>query len=231
MSLRIVFEDEDVVVVDKPAGMVVNRSQTSQGGTVQDWAERNFNDFLVFKNSEFGEKGGVVHRLDKDTSGLLVLAKNPEAYNALKKQFLERTVQKKYTALVHGKMPEPAGVISLPIERHPKVWGKFAVGRDLARTAITEWKVEGYYSRFNAHYTLLELKPVTGRTHQLRVHLKHLGHPVVSDPLYSGRRQLEQDRQWCPRLFLHASRLEIAHPGSGEKLIFNSGLPTDLAQA
>jgi 23S rRNA pseudouridine1911/1915/1917 synthase len=241
---RIVFEDEWLVVVDKPAGMVTNNAQTAGGLTVQSWFESKIlnsksevpNKTLELRNSnlEFYEKGGVVHRLDKDTSGLVVLAKTPAAYANLKEQFLTRKTKKTYLALVHGKIEPGAGIISLPIARHPKAWGKFAVGNDPAKTAITEWqRIKIYDLRFmnkTEKLSFLELRPLTGRTHQLRVHLHHLGHPVVADPMYLGSRLLASDVAWCPRLFLHAAGLEFRHPAGGEKREFKSELPADLAQ-
>jgi 23S rRNA pseudouridine1911/1915/1917 synthase len=224
---KIIFEDEWIVVVDKPAGMVVNNSQTNKEITVQDWFANKYDlDFSMYKNTEFGQKGGVVHRLDKETSGLLVLAKTPEAYEKLKLQFLERKTVKKYKALVHGIISPEEGIISLPIERHPKAWGKFTIGKDLSRTAITEWSLIEKYK----DYSLLDLRPMTGRTHQIRVHLKYLGHPIVSDPLYVGDKVIKTDLGMCPRMFLHAYSLQLKHPVSGEEIKWEIKLPVDLEQ-
>ncbi len=233
MEPKVIFEDEYLAVVDKPAGMVTNDSKTSGENTVQKWfkAKLKVESGKLKVDEEFWEKGGVVHRLDKDTSGLLVLAKTPEAYENLKQQFLERQTKKTYIALVFGKMDPENGVISLPIERHPKVWGKFAIGSDPSLTAITEWKVLGSYSLLTAHYSLLELKPMTGRTHQIRVHMQHLGHPIVADPIYSGKRRLKDDRAWCPRLFLHARQLEFLHPVTRQVMNVKAEIPADLEQA
>ena len=227
------------MVVDKPSGMVVNKAQTVKEETVQEWFSNKIlipkseilnkskypnskSKNLEFRDSslEFVEKGGVVHRLDKDTSGVMVLAKTPEAYEKLKLQFLERKTVKKYIALVHGEL-KGEGVISTPIERHGQ---KFFVGNDLSRTAITEWRALQRVSP----YTLMELTPHTGRTHQLRVHMRHIGHPIVSDPLYGDRKTWKKDLQICPRLFLHAKYLEFTHPVTGEKVHFESDLPTEL---
>ena len=146
---KIIFEDEYLRVIDKPAGVV----------------------------SE--SLGWVAHRLDKDTSGVLVMAKTDDAYEALKKQFEERNVKKVYLALVHGVMKGESGIVTEPIMRNPKIGNRFVVGSG-GRSAITEWKV---IKKFDG-YCLVEMRPMTGRTHQIRVHLKHLGHPIVSDPLY-----------------------------------------------
>lgn len=224
---KIIFEDESLMVIDKPAGWVVNQAESVKEQTVQDWFTKKY---LIFNiqysvDSEFLQKGGVVHRLDKDTSGVMVLAKTPEAYEKLKLQFLERKTVKKYIALVHGEFKEQEGIISTPLERKG---AKFFVGGDLSKTAITEWKVIKQYSIFDNQYSMMELTPHTGRTHQLRVHMRHLGHPIVSDPIYGDRKTWKKDLQLCPRLFLHAKSLEIAHPVTGERMVFEAQLPEEL---
>lgn len=207
------------MVIDKPAGWVVNRAESVKEQTIQDW-------FGIGQGQgEFYDKGGVVHRLDKDTSGVMVLAKTPEAYEKLKQQFLERKTVKKYAALVHGKFKENEGIINTPIERIGK---KFYVGKDLSRTAVTEWKVLQVLSAQKQALSFLELTPHTGRTHQLRVHMRHLGHPIVSDPIYGDRKTWRKDLQLCPRLFLHAKSLEITHPLTGKRMVFESQLPEEL---
>ncbi len=221
----IVFEDDAICVVNKPAGMVTNDAETVRGETVQSW----FKDHWIpgqagNDESEFQKKGGVVHRLDKDTSGIMVLAKTEEAYEGLKKQFLERTTIKKYLALVHGNLKELTGILSTPIDRHPKVRHKFAVTGDLSRTSITEWTLVKRYPE----YDLVELTPHTGRTHQLRVHMQHLGHPIVSDPIYGFRKKVKEDLLICPRLFLHAKELSFVHPVSLEKMTFEAELSKEL---
>ena len=166
----------------------------------------------------------MAHRLDKDTSGVIVLAKTDAAYDKLKKQFEERMIKKVYAALVHGTMMQEAGIISESIMRNPKIGNKFVVGEG-GRPAITEWQVTKKYKDFS----LLEVRPLTGRTHQIRVHLKYLGHPVVSDYLYGGK-QYKEDIKWCPRLFLHAKHLEFTHPGTGKRVSFEAELSGDLAE-
>jgi 23S rRNA pseudouridine1911/1915/1917 synthase len=235
-QIKIVYEDKSLVVVDKPAGTVVNNSQTSREETVQKWFAATYKiHFSADADSEFAQKGGVVHRLDKDTSGLLVLAKNPTSYENLKSQFLNRKVNKTYIALVHGEVDPEQGIISLPITRNPEVWGKFTVGGDLARTAVTEWqRIANYKSGIendDEKYSMLELKPLTGRTHQLRVHLKHLGYPIVSDLMYLGRRQSDKDLKWCPRMWLHAKKLSLKHPVFEKTMDFECPIPADLATA
>lgn len=189
---EVIFEDELIKVINKSSGVV----------------------------SE--SLGRVAHRLDKGTSGVIVLAKTDIAHDALTKQFEERKVRKLYIALVHGIMHTGSGILSEPIMRNPKIGNRFVVGSG-GRSAITEWKIIKKFDK----YSLLEVRPMTGRTHQIRVHLKHLGHPIVSDYLYGGK-QYREDVKWCPRLFLHAKSLEFTHPGTGERVTFESELPNEL---
>lgn len=229
---KIIFEDECLVVIDKSTGMVSNDADSVKEETVQGWFTKKYSVFSTqySVDSEFLQKGGLVHRLDKDTSGVMVLAKTEEAYEALKLQFLERKTIKKYVALVHGEMSEASGIISAPIDRHPKDRKKFTISDNLSRTAITEWKVLKQYSVFGIQYSFLELTPHTGRTHQLRVHLQSISHPIVSDPIYGWAKKIKDDLKWCPRLFLHAKYLEFTHPISGERVNFEAPLPEDLSQ-
>lgn len=224
---QIIYEDESLMVIDKPSGWVVNRAESVKEQTIQDWFKNKCSMFNIQYSikSEFYDKGGVVHRLDKDTSGVMVLAKTPEAYEKLKLQFLERKTVKKYVALVHGEFKEQEGIVSTPLERKG---AKFFVGGDLSKTAITEWKVLRQYSVLSTQYSVVELTPHTGRTHQLRVHMRHLGHPIVSDPIYGDRKTWKKDLQFCPRLFLHARSLEITHPVTGGKMVFEAQLPEEL---
>lgn len=222
MDIKIIFEDDAICVIDKPYGVTVNNADTVKSETVQTWFTQKYN--IPNGESEFAQKGGIVHRLDKDTSGVMVLTKTEEAYEKLKTQFLERTTKKTYWALVHGKMSEPSGIISAPIDRHPKDSRKFAVSTNLSRTAITEWKVLKEFPK----YSLLELSPHTGRTHQLRVHMQHLHHPIVSDPIYGWQKSLSDDLAFCPRLFLHAKSLTFIHPISNQEVVYTSDLPENL---
>ncbi len=222
MEPKVLFEDEAIVVIEKPSGMIVNNAQTVKEETVQDWFKKNFD--IGPGVGEFWDKGGVVHRLDKDTSGVMVLAKTEAAYLALKQQFIERQTIKKYIALVHGQMKEEKGLITASLQRHPQDGHKFTVGGETDRSAITEWRV---LKRLEL-YTLVELTPHTGRTHQLRVHLQSIHHPIVSDPIYGFRKKIKDDLKWCPRLFLHAQYLEFTHPTTGAKVHFESKLPEEL---
>lgn len=221
MKPEILHEDDALVVINKPSGMVSNKAQTIQAETVQDWFAPQIK---TTGESEFYQKGGLVHRLDKDTSGVMVLARTEEAYNKLKQQFLERKTVKIYEALVHGEFDKDSGLITAPIERHPKDRHKFTVGGDLARSSITEWEV---ITRFKG-FTLLQLTPHTGRTHQLRVHLQYIHHPIVSDPIYGFAKRVDDDLAICPRLLLHAKYLEFTHPTTNAKVHFEATLPSEL---
>lgn len=210
-SPKIIFEDEFLIVIDKPSGVVVNRAKSQKEETIEDWAAGKF----------------IVHRLDKDTSGLLLIAQTPEILGKLQLQFKNREVVKKYLALVHGVVEPGEGTINAPIERshfNRMHFGVFPGGK----AAETTYKIYNGYKNYNG-YTLLELTPKTGRTHQIRVHMKYINHPVVSDPIYGGRKNIQADLKFCPRLFLHATYLKINHPKTGEILEFNSPLPPDLA--
>lgn len=227
MEPRVLHEDDQIMVIDKPHGVIVNEAESVTVPTIQSWFASHISGT---GDTEFYQKGGIVHRLDKDTSGVMVLAKTEAAYLHLKQQFLERKTIKKYVALVHGAMKDQQGLITEPIERHPKDRHKFTVGGDLARASITEWKVLKNYPTAAEQFTLLELLPHTGRTHQLRVHLQHITHPIVSDPIYGFQKKVKDDLKICPRLFLHAKYLEFNHP-SGEQVHFESDLPVELQAA
>jgi len=200
--------------------MVVNRAQTVKEKTLQDWLEENFSIFKL-PNCQL-ERSGIVHRLDKETSGLILVAKTLKAFTSLQSQFKERKVKKKYLALVHGKLRPRRGEIILPLGRLRTDREKFGVVVD-GKKAKTQYQVLKYCDRFS----FLELQPLTGRTHQLRVHLLFLGHPLVADLKYGGKRA-KKDRLWCPRLFLHACSLGFYHPQTGRFCQFSSPLPLEL---
>ncbi|OGG06079.1 hypothetical protein A3D05_04235 [Candidatus Gottesmanbacteria bacterium RIFCSPHIGHO2_02_FULL_40_24] len=232
MKISVIYEDDDLLVIDKPSGMIVNKAETVTEETVADWAGKKLN--LPGKSgdkSDFTNRSGIVHRLDKDTSGLLLIAKNKKAFDKLQEQFLKRTVKKKYIALVHGRLPDSTNIIKAPVGRLPwnrRKFGVLAAGRD----AETKIKVKSFFKKGPGNkYTLLEAEPVTGRTHQIRIHLKHIFHSIVSDRLYSGRKTLKQDEKIFPRLFLHACRLSFIHPVTTELITVTSPMPSDLEKA
>ena len=170
-----------------------------------------------------------MHRLDKETSGLLVVAKTINAFENLQSQFKERKVKKTYIALAHGEIEPKEGEITASVGRLPWRRERFGVLPG-GREAVTKYKVISYYTLSANTYTLLRLMPQTGRTHQIRIHLKFIGHPIVGDEFYAGRKTARRDRLWCPRLFLHAKTLSFDHPETGKRLNFESNLPFDLAK-
>ena len=225
MEPKVIYEDDEILVLDKPAGWIVNDATTTSGQpTVQQWLHRNFQ----FPISNFQTmRNGIVHRLDKETSGVLLVAKTKDAFESLQAQFKARQVKKTYTALVHGKVEPEEGSIEVPVGRLPWRRDRFGILAG-GREAKTRWRVISTYSK---NYALLELFPETGRTHQIRIHLKYLGHPIVGDEFYAGRKTARDDRKWCPRLFLHASKIILTHPVTSKKLEFSSVLPQELEKA
>ena len=229
MDLKIHYQDADLLIIEKPAGTVVNRARTVKDETIQDWSEK----FLGIENdkTDFYARSGIIHRIDKETSGVLLLAKNSDSFFALQKMFKDRLIEKKYLALVHGGVKPKEGTINVPIGRLPwnsERFGVFVGGRE----ALTKYQVISYYllkkSSIFDLFTLLEVAPHTGRTHQIRVHLKYINHPIVSDEFYAGRKTADKDRKWCPRLFLHAAFIKFKHPKTGKEIEIQSVLPVML---
>ncbi len=212
MHPTILYEDPSLLVLNKPAGITVNKSDTTKGeDTIQDWVEEYLKVPEGNQFDTFYQRAGIVHRLDKETSGILLVAKTPEAFVDLQRQFKERLVKKTYLALAHGKITPETGEINVPVGRLPwnrKRFGVVAGGRD----SLTRYKVLSYYTLYAKSYTLLELYPETGRTHQIRVHLKHIGHPIFGDSLYAGRKTARDDRKFLERVFLHAAKISFFHP-------------------
>lgn len=227
MQPTIIYEDEALLVLDKPTGFIVNESQTTQGQKVlQEWLSQK--DYPLAKSRE--ERSGIVHRLDKETSGILLVAKTKEAFGDLQAQFKERKVEKTYLALVHGRLAPKVGEIEVPVGRLPWRRDRFGIVPG-GRASKTSYKVLGEYKGDGEDFSLVEASPQTGRTHQIRIHFKYLGHPVVSDEFYGGRKTSRKDRLWCPRLFLHASAISFLHPENKERVSFSSKLPQDLEGA
>lgn len=228
IPLDIIFEDEHLAVINKPAGMVVHPGAGVPSGTLANAIAHRFS--LAPQPSATAPRVGIVHRLDKDTSGLIVVAKNDEMHEALSLQFRERSVFKSYLALVHGMPEQTFGKIDAPIARnkHNRLRMKVA---DSGRTAISLWKVRTRYTKF----TLLEVEIKTGRTHQIRVHMGYINHPVVGDEIYNeGRDNTVADInvrnaiRSLGRFFLHAEKLSFTHPKTGERMDFEQPLPAEL---
>ena len=226
IPLVIIYDDPDLAVIEKPAGLVCHVGAGIRSGTL-------VNALLYHLGPlQTGDpvRPGIVHRLDKLTSGLMVVAKNLETHRNLSEQFKGRKVRKEYTALVYGRPIPPAGTIDLPLGRDPKNRKKISARARHHRRAITHYRVERDYGRLS----LLNVRIETGRTHQIRVHLAHIGHPVVGDALYGGARGLKDEHlgeaiAGLERHFLHAHKLEFRHPRSGELVSFSAPLPLELA--
>jgi len=213
IPIDIVYEDDDVIVVNKPNGMVVHPAVGNKSGTLVN-ALMYHSKNLSSINGEF--RPGIVHRIDAYTTGLLMVAKNDKAHEFLQKQLQDKTTTRKYVALVWGVIPNDTGVIDAPIMRDKSDRKKMAVGNINSKDAVTHFKV---LERFNKA-TLIELKLETGRTHQIRVHMAYIGHPVVNDPVY-GRRKLIDETGQC----LHAKTLGFVHPTTHKYMEFDSELP------
>lgn len=266
-SVTVIFEDQDIVVIAKPGGMVTNRARSISEPTLQDWFEtyvkgtsfpydwqkllpEDFSDEYGTPEEIFLQRQGMVHRLDKDTSGVMVFAKHPGSLLNLLTQFRKREVQKEYLALVHGAFRVQEGTLSAPLARSRTNRQKFSIDID-GRAAVTQYSTEKVFKGFEwvkleerggeaaskikketrlyqAGFSLVRCLPKTGRTHQIRVHLAHEQHPIVGDEKYVGRRRAKIDPLWCPRQFLHAAALEFTHPRTHESVRFTAELPEDL---
>jgi 23S rRNA pseudouridine1911/1915/1917 synthase len=264
---KIIFEDQDIVVVEKPAGVVSNQADSVKQPSLQEWfiekyhnqefadnwtkcLPEDFSDEYGSPAEIFAQRQGLVHRLDKNTSGIMVFAKNPGSLINLLTQFRLRQTKKQYLALVHGVFRVPKGTITAPLARARADRRKFAV--DITgRAAETIYEVVEDFAGFkpefltsldeakkrifkdaqrfyNQGFSLVRCWPKTGRTHQIRVHLAHESHPLVGDVTYLGKKRAKIDPLWCDRHFLHAESLEFVHPRTQEELKFIAKLPLEL---
>jgi len=215
LSLDIVYEDDDIIVINKPSGLVVHPASSYQGHTLVHGLLHQAKDLSSINGVI---RPGIVHRIDKDTSGLLVVAKNDFAHQFLSDQLKSHEMKREYVALVYGTFTENEGKIDAPISRNPKNRLKMAVVEG-GKQAITHFSVVKRYEK----YTLLKLKLETGRTHQIRVHLSYINHPVVGDPLYGPKNVIGENGQ-----FLHAEKLTLIHPTKKELLTFQCELPFEF---
>ena len=230
MNIDILYQDESTVVINKPVDVVVNRANTVGNETIQDWVEEQ-DWWKEYGDELFSGRSGVCHRLDKETSGCLLIAKNPEALSHYLKLFKDRKVQKTYRAMVHGRVEPKEGTIILPMRRKPFDRQKWQVRYD-GKRAETSWKVEQYIEweqtqpRWKDTLTWLSVFPKTGRTHQIRVHLSFLRWPIFADDKYLNEKQARNDRRYMRHHFLHAAVLEI-EAFSGKQLKIEAPLPED----
>jgi len=243
-KLSIIWQDDHLLVLDKPPFISVNPSETEKEDTLVDLVVRELGIPL--------ERAGIIHRLDKNTSGVILVAKNQETLEGMQAQFKAREVHKEYVALVHGNVEEETGSIDAPIDRNPVNRVRFTViggGRD----SVTDFRVEKrfelpmeqveelvgsmkkkervFFENEATRYSFLRLFPKTGRTHQIRVHLKFINHPIVGDEVYVGRKLGRFDHRWCKRQFLHASKISFRHPATGKEVSFESELAGDLQES
>ena len=227
-KLDTLFEDDDILVINKVAGITVNRSETTNNQiTLQDQIDKEKKVNTKDEDSEFVQRSGVVHRLDKETSGLILVARNSGSFRNLQAQFKERSVEKSYIALSHGEIVPKTGEINLPVGRLP--WNRMRFGVLAGgRPSVTSYEVIEVLQGAGEKYSLVRLYPKTGRTHQLRVHLKYINHPILGDPLYGGRKTSRIDRKKLERFFLHAEAISFNHPKTGERLMFRTDLPMEL---
>ncbi len=221
IPLEILYEDDHILAINKPPELVVHPGAGNPSGTLVNAVLAHCPDVLDVGGER---RPGIVHRLDKDTSGVIVVAKNDAALRTLQRQFRHRTVKKIYVALVIGNLPQASGLIEAPIGRHRRHRKKMAVtaGGKMART---RWEVAGRYEDAEGRvYTLLDVRILTGRTHQIRVHFAWMNYPLVGDDVYGPAHPVLQ----APRQFLHARDLTVEHPATGEEMTFSAPLPADL---
>lgn len=230
IKLEILYEDKDLVVVNKPSDMVVHPGAGNKEGTL-------VNALLYHCKDLSGIGGelrpGIVHRLDKGTSGVMVVAKNDLAHANLSDQFKNRTIEKKYYAIVYGKVPKDEGTISIAIGRHPTDRKKMSTKTKHGRASTTHFKV---LKRFGTELTFVDIKLATGRTHQIRVHFSHLGHPLIGDEVYGGMKAIKRlkDKKLIEivkpfsRPALHAYKLAFTHPKTGKRMEFSAPIPKDM---
>ncbi len=279
--LDVIYEDTDLLVVNKPAGVIVNNSDTTAHvitlqEMVQDYLHIPKNPIRLITQRKEGEwertnevrslpahevstggagllkeqrlpeqwnpnweppedafanRAGIVHRLDKETSGVMLVAKTLDSFIELQKQFKERVIEKNYIALAHGKILPAKGEINVPVGRlefNRKRFGVVAGGRE----SVTHYEVERYLEspKTKEILSFVRLFPKTGRTHQIRVHLQYIGHPIFGDELYAGRKVSREDRRVLPRVFLHAAHISFTHPINGKKMDFEAPLPNELSE-
>ena len=237
IPLNIVYEDQDLLVVDKPAGLVVHPGHGNYHGTLVNALAYHFKDNPDYDVSD--PRMGLVHRIDKDTSGLLVVAKTPEAKTALGEQFFNKTTRREYVAVIWGEFPEKSGTITGDIARNPRNKLQMAVMSEpgIGKQAVTHYEeIESF-----GYVSVVRCRLETGRTHQIRVHMKHMGHPLFNDERYGGdeilrgttfakyRQFIANCMETCPRQALHARTLGFKHPRTGEEMNFESPIPADIS--
>ena len=230
IPLKVLFEDDHMIVLNKPAGLVVHPAPGNYTGTLVNALLYHYGSLPSSgkggENGEGSERAGIVHRLDKDTSGVMVVARTQEALKALSAQFKNRIVQKRYVALVLGVIKKGSGTIEAGLGRHVKERKKISVHTHKAREAVTLYKVK---ERFK-NATLVEVEIKTGRTHQIRVHMAHIGYPILGDRVYGGAKVAKLGDIVIPRQMLHAESLSLLHPETRHPMTFTAPPPRDMAE-
>ncbi len=236
-DLEIIHEDDSCLIINKPAGLVINDSHTQKSNvTLQSLLSSRYPDLYTSEkpeDQEFVLRRGIIHRLDKDTSGILVLAKTPEFFRETQAQFKSRVVSKEYVAIVYAdKVPEVSEfVVDAPIGRNPKNRFKFCVNAEDGREAVTEFKIEEFLGSYiDDKFLLVRAFPKTGRTHQIRVHLSAINCPVAGDEVYSGKKRVIKYADVFPRQMLHAEKIEFVHSVTGKSMSFQAVIPNDMAR-
>lgn len=259
-TIPILFEDAYLLVINKPPGVVVNRAASVKVPSLQDWMDHRYGheDFWTHAQQDevFASRSGLAHRIDKDTSGVLLLAKQAEVLVPLMEQFQTRQVEKEYWALVHGHLPTATGIVKAAIIRNPQNREKFTVSLE-GRESTTRYQVLQEFAGveedrlrqtiemlgrkipnlskqlklYEGGFSLVSLIPKTGRTHQIRVHMDFLHHPLVGDARYTGKKRARLDELWCPRQWLHAHSLTITHPVTKERITFIAPVTEDLQRS
>ena len=234
MDVSILFEDEAFLAINKPVGTVVNRAESVKGETIQDWMEDHYPIFShqtgeSEEQAAFVDRSGVVHRIDKETSGILLIAKTPESFIELQRQFRERVIEKTYLAIVHGELLPKEGEVRAPVGRLP--WNKERFGIvPGGKESVTKYTAIKTIEKEGEKLTLVSVHPETGRTHQIRVHMKYINHPLLGDYLYAGRKTSRDDREWATRVMLHAWKIVLKHPTTGETLAIEAPIPDDISR-
>ncbi len=232
MDISILFEDESFLAINKPVGVVVNRAESVKGETIQDWMEQQYPIFVhqqgeTPEQSAFVDRSGVVHRIDKETSGILLIAKTIISFIELQRQFKEHIIKKTYLAIVHGELVPKEGEVRAPVGRLPWNKERFGIGPG-GKDSVTKYAVVKTIEKEGEKLTLVSLYPETGRTHQIRVHMKYINHPLLGDYLYAGRKTSRDDREWAPRVMLHAWKMVLQHPQTGKELAIDAPIPDDM---
>jgi 23S rRNA pseudouridine1911/1915/1917 synthase len=255
MDIPVLCEDDSFLVINKPPGLVVNRAESVKTQTVQDWAESTLSIHPRPSDAgpktpwvagtpeqdrersivDFYSRAGIVHRIDKETSGILIIAKTIESFIQLQSYFREREIGKTYTAYVHGQLVPSTGEVNVPVGRLP--WNKEQFGvvpggkESFTAYAVTDVRVINPTAMgAGTKFSVVTLHPKTGRTHQIRVHMKYLGHPLLGDYLYAGRKTSRDDRLWAPRVMLHATDIRFPHPVTGVDVVVHAPIPHDMQQ-